>query len=133
MDTPMDANGHYEELMRQIKIVKDRVRGLVYGETNGLYLYGRPGTSKTFTVCSTLDTLGVVFPLAKGHLTPIGLFDLIEDNHNRVSVLDDVLETFHQPIALQILLAALGNPHDGSRVRPIHHTTAKSSRTVMFT
>jgi hypothetical protein len=74
----MKNNKDYDELMRQIKIVKDRVRGVVKGTYNGLYLYGRPGTSKSFSICSTLDTLGVKYEYSNGHLTPIGLFDLIK-------------------------------------------------------
>ena len=46
----MDADNHYEELLRQMKVIKDRVRGVVYGQSNGVYLHGRPGTSKTYMV-----------------------------------------------------------------------------------
>ena len=41
------------ELMQQMKVLKDRVRGVVHGKYNGLYLYGRAGTAKTFTVRTT--------------------------------------------------------------------------------
>ena len=53
-----------------------------------------------------------------GHLTPMGLFDLLGEQYDRVIVLDDVSEIFAQKIALQILLAALGNQPDeqGTRV-----------------
>jgi hypothetical protein len=129
----MDTKEHYEALLRQVKVVKDRVRGVVYRHTNGVYLHGRPGTSKTHMVCSTLDTLAANYTYSNGHLTPIGLFDLIAENRDRVVVLDDVSAIFNQPIALQILLAALGNPHDGSKVRYVRHKTAKETRTVPFT
>lgn len=124
---------HYEELMRQIKVVKDRVRGVVHGTYNGMYLFGRPGTSKTYTVCSTLDTLGVTYAYSNGHLTPIGLFDLISENRDRVIVLDDVSALFNQPIALQLLMAALGNRHDGMGIRYVRYKTAKGDEIVDFT
>lgn len=129
----MDGINHYEELTKKMKVVKDRVRGVVWGESNGLYLYGRPGTSKTHTVCSTLDTLAVNYTYSNGHLTPIGLFDLIAENHDRVIVLDDVSAIFNAPIALQILLAALGNPHDGSKTRWVRYKTFKGVKPVPFT
>lgn len=129
----MDSIDHYEELMKKIKVVKDRVRGVVHGQSNGLYLHGRPGTSKTFVVRSTLDTLAVNYTHHSGHLTPIGLFDLLEENRDRIVVLDDVSAIFNAPIALQILLAALGNPHDGSKARYVRYKTAKETRTVPFT
>lgn len=124
---------HYTALMRQVKIVKDRVRGVVHRKSNGLYLYGRAGTSKTHTVCTTLDTLGVNYAYSNGHLTPIGLFELILENRDRVIVMDDVTAIFNQPIAVQILLAALGNRHDATGVRYVRHKTARGDRVVAFT
>lgn len=104
----MDNNSHYNELIKQITIVKDRVRGIVHQQYNALYLYGRPGTSKTYTICDTLDRLAVNYTLSNGHLTEIGLFDLFAENRDRIIVLDDVSAIFHKPTALQLLLAALG-------------------------
>lgn len=124
---------HYEELMLRLKVVKDRVRGVVKGTANGFYLYGSPGTSKTYTVRSTLDMLAVNYRYSSGHLTPIGLFQLLDHCRDQVLVLDDVSSIFNQPIALQILLSALGNPHSASGVRRIHHTTAKGDSVVDFT
>ena len=130
--TGMTDADHYAALMRQIKIVKDRVRGVVHRKSNGLYLYGRAGTSKTHTVCTTLDTLGVNYAYSNGHLTPIGLFELIAENRDRVIVMDDVTAIFNQPIAVQILLAALGNRHDDTGVRYVRHKTARGDRIVAF-
>lgn len=128
----MDGKDHYEELMRQIKVLKDRVRGVVYGQTNGVYIHGRPGTSKTYTVCSTLDKLAARYTYSNGHLTPIGLFDLLAEHRDKIIVLDDVSAIFGQPIALQLLLAALGSPHTGSRDRPVTYKTARETRKISF-
>jgi hypothetical protein len=100
---------------------------------NGLYLFGRPGTSKTHTVRVTLETLAAPYDYHRGHITPIGLFELIATNRDRTIVLDDVASIFNQPIGLQILLAALGSSHDGSRVRPARYKTAREDLTVHFT
>lgn len=129
----MDSSNSLKELMQQIKVVKDRVRGVVHGQSNGVYLHGRPGTSKTHMVCSTLDTLAASYTYSNGHLTPIGLFDLISENRDRIIVLDDVSAIFNQPIALQLLLATLGNPHTESKSRTVRYKTAKETRLVPFT
>ena len=129
----MKKNHDYDELMSQIRVVKDRVRGVVKGAYNGMYLYGRAGTSKTHTVCSTLETLAVNYAYSNGHLTPIGLFHLISENRDRVIVLDDVSAIFNQPIALQLLMAALGSRHDGSGIRYVRYKTAKGDVVVDFT
>lgn len=123
---------HFTSLMTQVKIVKDRVRGVVHRKHTGLYLYGREGTGKTFTVCDLLDRLAVSYSYTSGHLTPIGLFDLIHENQDRLIVLDDVSSIFNQPTALQLLLAALGNPHDDSGIRWVHYKTAKGDVRVPF-
>ncbi|MBI3860967.1 MAG: hypothetical protein HY290_03645 [Planctomycetia bacterium] len=129
----MPQNSHYEELCEQLKLIRDRVRGVIHRHANGLYLFGRAGTSKTYTVRSTLDKLGVSYAFASGHLTPIGLFELISENRDRVIVLDDITSIFGQPIALQLLLSAIGNPHNGSHTRTIRYKTAKGDRLVHFT
>lgn len=124
--TPLD------ELFSQQRLIKDRVRGIIHRQSNGMYLYGRPGTSKSHTIHSTLDMNAVGYTSSSGHLTPIGLLDLIDENQDRILVLDDVSAIFNQPIALQILLAALGNPYDGAGVRLVKYKTAKETRVVPF-
>jgi len=128
----MNYQAHYEELQRQLSVIRDRVRGVFYQQTNGLYLFGRAGTSKTFTVRQTLDTLAASHEYHRGHLTPLGLFDLIAANRDRTIVLDDVSSIFNQPIGLQLLLAALGSSHDGSRVRMVRYKTARGDCSIPF-
>jgi hypothetical protein len=121
-----------ETLHRQQSLIRDRVRAVVHGEANGIYLHGRPGSSKTYIVRTTLENLGQRYTYSNGHLTPIGLFGLIEENPQSVIVLDDVSSIFQQPKALQILLAALGTPHDGSRTRTIRYKTATTDTVAFF-
>ena len=130
---PTTATDHFETLTNRTKVVRDRVRGVVHGRYNGLYLYGRAGTRKTHTVCTTLEALGAGYVYTNGHMTPGGLFDILQSNPDKVVVIDDVASLFNQPVALQLLLAALGNRHDGSRVRLIRHTTAHGDRIVEYT
>lgn len=130
--TVQPASSPLDSLTRKLTVIRDRGRACVHGKATGVYLWGRPGTSKTYTVRSTLDTLAVKYAYANGHLTPMGLFDLIEENSNRVIVIDDINSIFANPRSQAILLAALGNGHDGSNVRHIAYKTAKGDRAVAF-
>jgi len=128
----MSTINHLDVFNRKITVIKDRVRGCVHRKATGVYLYGRPGTSKTYTVRNTLDTLAIKYAYSNGHLTPIGLFDLIAENSNRINrhrrhQLD--LQRPHQP---PVVLAALGNGHDGSGTRQVRYKTAKGDREVSF-
>lgn len=126
-------NNLLSSLMDQIKIVKDRIRGVVHGMYTGMYLFGRPGTSKSHIVRSTLDALAINHKYSNGHLTSIGLFELLQDNHDRVIVIDDISSLFSEPVALQILLAALGNSYDKSNTRWVNYKTAKGDVKIPFT
>jgi hypothetical protein len=82
---------------------------------------------------STLQEEGVLFVYHDGHLTSLGLFDLLAEQHDRVIVLDDVSAVFEQRIALQILLAALGNQPDEPGTRIIKYRRQGRQETVRFT
>ncbi len=128
----MPAFSPLQNLRNQQSLIRDRIRAVVHHEANGIYLHGRPGVSKTYLVCTTLKDLGQRYTYSNGHLTPVGLFCLIEENPQSVIVLDDVSTIFQQPKALQILLAALGTPHDGSRTRTVRYKTATTDSIVFF-
>lgn len=129
----MTNNPLLSNLMDQIKIVKDRVRGVVHGMYTGMYLFGRPGTSKSHIVRSTLDAMAINYKYCNGHLTSIGLFELLQDNHDRVIVIDDISSLFSEAVALQLLLAALGNTYHKSKTRWVSYKTAKGDVKVPFT
>jgi len=122
---------HLESLKQKKTLIKDRVRQVAKGESSGVYIYGRPGTSKTYTVVKTLEGIGAPYFHKSAHLTPIGLFNLLMANNDRTVVLDDVSAIFNQPIALQILLAATGQTPSGKRI--VSHTTAKGDISFEFT
>lgn len=128
----MEPFSALKELRSKQSLIKDRIRGVVRGKANGIYLHGRPGVSKTYLVRTTLEALGQRYAYSNGHVTPVGLFDLIAENPHSVIVLDDVSSIFDQPKALQILLAALGTPHDGSRTRAVRYKQAKVDQTALF-
>ena len=119
------------ELNERLALVRDRVRGVAKQGQAGFYLYGRAGTSKTFTVRTTLEDLGVKYQYENGHITPIGLFEAFEEFPDDIFVLDDVSEIFKQPTAKGVLLAALGSQPDG--IREIRYKRKGKTAKVRFT
>jgi hypothetical protein len=121
-----------QNLEKQHSTIKDRIRGVVGGYSNGMYLHGRPGSSKSYLVRTTLKEQSVPHHYHTGHITPGGLFNVIAENAKGIIVLDDVTEIFKQPVALQVFLAALGNPSDGTRVRRVLLKNANEEQVVGF-
>lgn len=122
-----------QEIEAQYCLIRDRLRGVWQGHKTGFYLFGPPGISKTYTVVKFLGDNSIPFEHVLGQLTGAALFDAIEENPDAVLVLDDVSTIFKEPKAVQILLAALGSPPDGSRVRKVPYRTARGKRVVNFT
>lgn len=106
------------ELKCRQAIARDYVRGVAKQYDTGLYLFGKPGTAKTHTVLDVLKReCCEPFHYQRGHLTPVGLFELIADHPDEIIVLDDLVTIFRSDIALQILLSALEHPAPGDRTR----------------
>lgn len=112
---PRKQPSELDKMNQRLAVVRDRVRGVALKHHNGFYLYGRAGTSKTYTICTTLETHSYPYKYCSGRLTPMGLFDLLDEYRDGTIVLDDVGEILRQQTALQILLAALGNQPGGIR------------------
>ena len=123
----------FDELQQRLMVIRDRVRGVAFRQCNGFYLFGRPGTSKTYTVRTTLEELGVKCVYHPGHITDMGLFELLSENHDRIILLDDVASIFKQKIALQILLSALGNQPSDRGTRIIKYKRQGRDETIRFT
>jgi hypothetical protein len=125
--TPLD------ELQQRLEVVRTRVRGVASRHHTGFYVFGPPGTGKTHTVKETLHECGQPYAYHAGHLTPLGLFDLLDAQHNRVIVLDDVAAMLESSVALQLLLAALGNQPDDTETRIVKYKRQNRDATVRFT
>jgi len=128
----MTMSENLKSLRDKQSLIKDRIRAVASGRATGAYFCGRPGTSKTYLVRTTLKLLGCSYDYRSGRVTPQGLFKLIEKNPESVIVLDDVSSIFQNEQGQQILLAALGGSHDGTRTRSVLYTTAKEDREARF-
>lgn len=100
-----------EKFEGKLQLIRDRVVSVANGYQTGVYLVGRPGTSKTFTVKQKLERLGKPWVLANARMTPWGLFCFLADHPESVVVLDDITSLFKNNQAMEIFLAALdGQP-----------------------
>jgi hypothetical protein len=100
------------ELDKKLLVARDRIRQVGRKETPGFHWYGRPGTGKTHTVLDTLEDMGIHkgsgYKYHRGHITPMGLQEAMDEYQDRVLVLDDVNAIFDNKLSLQYLLGALG-------------------------
>ena len=122
----LDEAQHYASLQNKLDDIVDAIKDVIKGRATGLYLFGRGGTSKTYTALQTFDTHapgGYVYE--NGGLTPQGLFELLEANGvnhaNKHIVIDDVYETVASVRSRQYYLAALARPN-GKMERTIHYS-----------
>jgi hypothetical protein len=119
-----------ESFEARLQLIRDRVRSVAEGYHTAAYLVGRPGTSKTFTVKEELGRLGVPFLIRNSRMSPMGLFELLEENPEHIIVLDDIASLFNHKQALQILMAALDG--DPEQPRTITYKTKDENRKVEF-
>ena len=121
------------ELNRRQAIVRDYVRGVARQYATGLYLFGRPGTSKTHTVRAVLEReIQEPYTYQRGHLTPMGLFELIAGQPDSVIVLDDLGAVLKSDVALQILLSALEHPNSRDRSRVVKYRRQGREERAVF-
>ena len=119
-----------ESFEARLQLIRDRVRSVAEGYHTAAYLVGRPGTSKTFTVKEELERLRTAFLVRNSRMSPMGLFELLEENPEHVIVLDDIATLFNHKQALQILMAALDG--DPEQPRTITYKTKDENRKVEF-
>ncbi len=97
-------------LDRQLAHIRTFVRGVAEGyNKGGFYLWGRGGTSKSFTVTKTLLDLNKKFIPTNSRLTAKGLFTLLREHPSDVHVLEDVETLFADPHSVGVLRSALGD------------------------
>lgn len=119
------------DLERKLQVIRDRVASVVNGYHTACYLVGRPGTSKTYTVKEELDRWEVPWVYQNARMTPMGLFEFLEDHPEHILVLDDIATLFSQPMAMQILMAALDG--DARKPRTVTYKSKDRDAKIQFT
>jgi len=118
-----------ERLRERFDMLKDMTKAVKKGDVRAMIVSGPPGVGKSHGVeevldrYKTLETLGAAkkYEVVKGAMSPIGLYCKLfkyADKDN-VLVFDDCDSIFDEPLALNILKAAL----DSKKTRTIHWNT----------
>jgi len=122
-----------EEIIERIRtrfdMLKDMTKAVKKGDVRAMIVSGPPGVGKSHGVeevlerYKTLETLGgpTKYEVVKGAMSPIGLYCKLFKYADRDNVLvfDDCDAIFDEPLALNILKAAL----DSKKTRTIHWNT----------
>ena len=118
-----------ERIRERFDMLKDMTKAVKKGSVRAMIVSGPPGVGKSHGVeevldrYKTLETLGgaTKYEVVKGAMSPIGLYCKLfkyADKDN-VLVFDDCDAIFDEPLALNILKAAL----DSKKTRTIHWNT----------
>ena len=118
-----------ERIRERFDMLKDMTKAVKKGDVRAMIVSGPPGVGKSHGVeevlerYKTLETLGgaTKYEVVKGAMSPIGLYCKLfkyADKDN-VIVFDDCDAIFEEPLALNILKAAL----DSKKTRTIHWNT----------
>ena len=68
----------------RLRLIKARTESVFGHFQVGVYITGRPGTGKTYTVKNTLDDLGANFQYLNCRVSPGGLYDKLKENPEAV-------------------------------------------------
>jgi len=118
-----------ERIRERFDMLKDMTKAVKKGDVRAMIVSGPPGVGKSHGVEEVLDRYNTVaalgggkkYDIVKGAMSPIGLYVKLfnyKDKDN-VLVFDDCDAIFEEPLALNILKAAL----DSKKKRTIHWNT----------
>ena len=118
-----------ERIRERFEMLKDMTKAVKKGDVRAMIVSGPPGVGKSHGVeevlerYKTLEMLGSdsKYTVVKGAMSPIGLYVKLHDYKakDNVIVFDDCDAIFEEPLALNILKAAL----DSKKKRTIHWNT----------
>jgi hypothetical protein len=109
-------------------LLSQAVEMVANGRCPSLIVVGQPGMGKTHEVTRTLHAMGLAldhdyFHL-KGYTSPRGLFETLYENNGYLTLFDDCDSALNDPVAVQLLRAAL----DSHRIRTISWLSAAKTR-----
>ena len=118
-----------ERIRERFDMLKDMTKAVKKGDVRAMIVSGPPGVGKSHGVEEVLDRYKMMeqlgadskYTVAKGAMSPIGLYVKLHDykDKDNVIVFDDCDAIFEEPLALNILKAAL----DSKKTRTIHWNT----------
>ena len=120
----------------RLQLIRDRVRGVSEGWQTGFYLFGEGGIGKSFTVLGELDRLGVQHKVVNTRLTAKGLFELLEEYPDHITVLEDCETLLKDKQAAAVLRSALWSNSKEKKQRTERHMiwrTATQQKDFVYT
>jgi len=118
-----------ERIRERFDMLKDMTKAVKKGDVRAMIVSGPPGVGKSHGVEEVLDRYNTVaalgggkkYDVVKGAMSPIGLYVKLFNykEKDNVLVFDDCDAIFEEPLALNILKAAL----DSKKKRTIHWNT----------
>jgi predicted AAA+ superfamily ATPase len=118
-----------ERIRDRFDMLKDMTKAVKKGDVRAMIVSGPPGVGKSHGVEEVLDRYNTMhllggqkkYDVVKGAMSPIGLYVKLFNYKNKddVIVFDDCDAVFEEPLALNILKAAL----DSKKKRTIHWNT----------
>jgi hypothetical protein len=104
------------EMEKKMQVLRDYTVGVAKGFYTGLYVYGPPGSSKSYSVLKTLNDHGANYVVHNSRLTGQTLFHVLAQAPDAVHLLEDMEGLFTQNNAKGVLRSALwGQRADGGR------------------
>lgn len=98
------------DVATRFKYLENLASMVINGHQPSVLLTGGPGIGKSYLIRKQLKKHGLVegdYIIASGHSTPLGLYQLLHDNRDSLIVLDDCDSVWNDPVAVNLLKAAL--------------------------
>jgi hypothetical protein len=118
----------------KLQLVRDYVRGVALGFSNGFFLFGTGGIAKSYTVLGELQRLGTDFKLFNSRMSGRGLFDALGEFPNAIHVLEDMERLTKDADAQGIIRSACWaqKGDDGKQKRTVTWATARGVESIVF-
>jgi hypothetical protein len=95
------------EMDKKLQVIRDYAVGVADGRYTGLYVYGPPGSSKSYTILETLKSIGANYYVHNSRLTGQTLYYVLSKAPDAVHVLEDMEGLYRQFNAQGVLHSAL--------------------------
>jgi hypothetical protein len=123
-----------KKLNRKLKLIKDRVVGVADYIHPGFYLWGKGGTSKSFTVLEELKRAKADYILHNSRMTGRGLVDVLRGFPTSIHVIEDCESMMADKLSWGVLRSALWSQSKAKpMVREITWTAFKVNIRFRFT
>jgi hypothetical protein len=126
---------HLDQYENKLQLVRDYTRGVALGYSNGFFLYGVGGISKSYSVLGELERLGVAYRLFNSRMSGRGLFDALSKYHDTIHVLEDMERVMGDKNAQGVLRSATWSQRskeEGRQKRVVTWATGKGVESFVF-